>query len=139
MSTEEKVALVASVREEYGLAPALAAVELPKSTWYYHRRHKVSYEEKYAHIRPLLEEIARRHPSYGIPRITIELRETHDWVINHKVISHRDPVRTTAAATVGAEFAAKCPAAQAQFCPANHTGSRWRGQFSRSKGADRTV
>lgn len=86
MSTEEKVELVASVREEHGLAPALAAVELPKSTWYYHRRHKVSYEEKYAHIRPLLEEIARRHPSYGIPRITIELRETYEWVINHKVI-----------------------------------------------------
>ena len=62
MTTEEKVGLVASVWETRGLAPALAAVELPKSTWYYHRRHKVSYEEKYAHVRPLLEKIACEHP-----------------------------------------------------------------------------
>ena len=86
MTTEEKVELVASVWETRGLAPALAAVELPKSTWYYHRRHKVSYEEKYPHPRLLLEEIARAHPAYGIPRIAAELRDTYDQVINHKVV-----------------------------------------------------
>jgi hypothetical protein len=36
MSTEEKVELVSSSWEEYGLATALAVVELPTSTWYYH-------------------------------------------------------------------------------------------------------
>jgi len=86
MTTEEKVGLMASVWETHGLAPALAAVELPKSTWYYHRRHKVSYEEKYAHMRPLLEKIACEHPAYGIPRITAELRDTYDLVINHEVV-----------------------------------------------------
>lgn len=86
MSTEEKVELVSSVWEEYGLAPALAVVELPKSTWYYQQNDKISYKEKYAHIRPLLEKIARQHPSYGIPRIDKELREVYDKVINHKVI-----------------------------------------------------
>jgi putative transposase len=86
MTTEEKVDLVSSVRETHGLAPALAAVELPKSTWYYHRRHKACYEEKYAHLRSRLEEIARQHPDYGIPRITAELRGTHDQQINHKVV-----------------------------------------------------
>jgi len=86
MTTEEKVELVASVWETHGLEPALAAVELSKSTWYYHRRHKVSYEEKYAHLRPLLEEIARQHPAYGIPRVTAELRDTYGQVINHKVV-----------------------------------------------------
>ena len=86
MTTEEKVELVASVLETHGLEPALAAVELSKSTWYYHRRHKVSYEEKYAHLRPLLEEIARQHPAYGIPRVTAELRDTYGQVINHKVV-----------------------------------------------------
>ena len=80
MTTEEKVELVASVWETHGLEPALAAVELSKSTWYYHRRHKVSYEEKYAHLRPLLEEIARQHPAYGIPRVTAELRDTYGQV-----------------------------------------------------------
>jgi len=59
MSTEQKVALVASVWLEYGLAPALAAVELPKSTWYYQQRHKVPYGQKYAQLRPVLEQIAR--------------------------------------------------------------------------------
>ena len=86
MTTEEKVELVASVWEAHGLAPVLAAVELPKSTWYYHRRHEVPYEEKYAHVRPLLEEIAREHPAYGIPRITVELRDTYDQVVDHEVV-----------------------------------------------------
>lgn len=86
MTTEQKVDLVASVWEEHGLAAALSAVELPRSTWYYHRQQKVPYEEKYAHLRPLLERIARKHPAYGIPRVTVELRETHDQVVNHKVV-----------------------------------------------------
>jgi transposase InsO family protein len=86
MSTEEKVELVSSTREECGLVAALAAIELPKSTWYYHRNHKISYQEKYAHIRPLLEKIAKQHPSYGIPRITKELREEYNQIINHKVV-----------------------------------------------------
>jgi len=34
MSTAEKVELVASVWETYGLAPAIAAVELPKSRYH---------------------------------------------------------------------------------------------------------
>lgn len=86
MSTAEKVERVASVWQTHGLAPALAAVELPKSTWYYHRKHKVSYTEKYAYLRPLLEEIICAHPDYGIPRITAELRESYDQVVNHKVV-----------------------------------------------------
>jgi len=86
MTTEAKVAFVAGVWEEHGLKPALAAVELPKSTWYYHKNEEISYAEKYAHIRPLMEEIARQHPAYGIPRITPELRETYGQVINHKVV-----------------------------------------------------
>jgi transposase InsO family protein len=86
MTTEEKVELVGSVWERYGLAPALAVVELPKSTWYYHQKHKVSYAEKYADVHSLLEKIARQHPEYGIPRITIELREAYQQIINHKVV-----------------------------------------------------
>jgi len=86
MSTAEKVDLVATAWETHGLAPALVAVELPKSTWYYHQQHKVSYEEKYAHVRLVLEEIARAHPAYGLPRIMVELRDTYGLVINHKVV-----------------------------------------------------
>jgi putative transposase len=84
--TAQKVALVASVQETYGLAPALAAVDLAKSTWYYHRDRSVPYEEKYAHLRPVLETIVRQHPEYGYRRITVELRETYGYPVNHKVV-----------------------------------------------------
>ncbi len=77
MTTEHKVALVESVWETYGLGPALAAVGLPKMTWYYHRKRKVAYEEKYAEVLPELEEIARLHPEYGYRRTTVELREEY--------------------------------------------------------------
>jgi putative transposase len=86
MSLSEKVELVTSVREEYSLTAALAALEIPKATWYYHTQQKVPYEQKYAHLRPLLEQIARDHPAYGIPRITRELRDSYGQRVNHKVV-----------------------------------------------------
>lgn len=86
MTTEQKVALVEGAWETYGLKPALAAVDLPKSTWYYRQKHKVDYKEKYAHLLPILEEIATAHPEYGVPRIMPELREEYDVHVNHKVI-----------------------------------------------------
>jgi putative transposase len=86
MSTEQRVALVEEVQESFGLNRALAAVGLPKSTWYYHQKQKVTYQEKYADLLPILEEIARKHPEYGVPRIMPELREEYDIDVNHKVI-----------------------------------------------------
>jgi len=86
MTTEEKVALVESVWETFRLGSALAAVDLPKSTWYYQQKHSVSYEEKHAHLLPILEEIARKHPEYGRPRIMEELRDTYGQDVNHKVV-----------------------------------------------------
>lgn len=86
MTTKQRVDLVEKAQEEYGLAPALKAVELPKSTWYYHQKEKVSYAAKYAHLRPLLEKIARQHPEYGYRRTTKELRNTYQEIINHKVV-----------------------------------------------------
>jgi len=77
---------VASVQDTHGLAPALDVVGLPKSTWYYHRRQKVSFAEKYVHLQPVLEEIARTHPEYGVPRTVVELRETYGLRVNHKVV-----------------------------------------------------
>jgi transposase InsO family protein len=86
MTTGQKAALVESVQEEYGVTSALAAVELPRATWYYHRNQKVSYEAKYAHLRPRLEAIARQHPEYGYRRTTVELRETYAQRVNRKVV-----------------------------------------------------
>jgi len=86
MSTEKKIELISSVKDEYGLAPALRALELPRATWYYNEKQRIPYEGKYAHIRPILEDILRDHPSYGIPRITPELADRYGRQINHKVI-----------------------------------------------------
>jgi transposase InsO family protein len=86
MTTERKVALVESVWETYGLGPALAAVELPKTTWYYHRNQKMAYADKYADVLSELEEIAQAHPEYGYRRATVELQETYHRRVNHKVV-----------------------------------------------------
>lgn len=86
MMTEEKVALAESVYETYGLNFTLTVIGLPKATWYYHEKQKVDYEEKYAHLKPILETIIREHPEYGVPRIMPELREVYDCGVNHKVV-----------------------------------------------------
>jgi len=86
MRPEQKVSLVKAVKDTYGLNCALTAVDLPKSTWYYHQDDKVDYEEKYAHLRPILEAIARKYPEYGLPRIMVELRDVHHCHVNHKVV-----------------------------------------------------
>ena len=86
MTPQRKVALVESVKGRCSLNLALVTVSLPKSTWYYHQKHKMDYEEKYADLLPILEEIARQHPEYGVPRIMPELREECDLDVNHKVV-----------------------------------------------------
>ena len=85
-SNEEKVALVQEARQEHALPAALAAVELPRSTWYYHQRRQVPYDQKYRHLRKPLEAIARSHPEYGYRRTAVELRETLGQRVNHKVV-----------------------------------------------------
>ncbi len=86
MTTEQKVELVASAQDTYGLTLALAAVDLPKSTWYYNQRQRISYTAKYARLRPVLEQIALEHPEYGVPRTVVELREQYGLRVNHKVL-----------------------------------------------------
>ena len=63
MSTTEKVERVSETKGSFGLNRSLAVLGLPKSTWYYRRTQQVDYETKYTHLRPDLEEIARRCPA----------------------------------------------------------------------------
>lgn len=83
MSTVEKIRLGQATRGEFGLGATLAALELPRSTWYYPRQ---SYEEKYAHLRQPLEMIAQQHSSYGYRRTQTELREQYGYDVNLKVV-----------------------------------------------------
>src|SRR3990172_133766 len=86
MSNGHKVALARAVEGPYATASVLASLELPRSTWYYHQYRRVSYSQKYRHLRELLEAIARRSPEYGYRRTTVELRETYGQRVNHKVV-----------------------------------------------------
>ena len=80
------MALVSSTRETHGLAAALRATGLARSTWYYHTRTRVTYAEKYAHLEVPLKAIAEAHPEYGYRRATAELRETYGQHVNRKVV-----------------------------------------------------
>jgi transposase InsO family protein len=86
MTIPQKVALVASVRETHSLAAALSAVGLAKATWYY-QQQRAGYADKYAPLRPVVEEVVRQHPAYGIRRVTAELRARYPQVVNHKVVA----------------------------------------------------
>jgi putative transposase len=86
MSSERKVALARKAHGGHGLAPVLACLGLARSTWYYHQRRRVSYSQKYRHLREPLEAIARRHAEYGYRRTTVELREAYGHRVNRKVV-----------------------------------------------------
>ena len=86
MGNEQKVALARSAQAAHGLAPVLASLDLPRSTWYYHQRRRVSYAQKHRYLRAPLEAIARRSPEYGYRRTTVELRHAYQWPVNHKVV-----------------------------------------------------
>lgn len=86
MSSKEKVVLAETTKDDYGLPAVLAALELPRSTWYYHQKYVKAYTEKYAHLREPLEAIARKHPAYGYRRSTEELEEVRLHKTNHKVV-----------------------------------------------------
>ena len=86
MTSEKKMELAREAKGAYALPTVLAALELPRSTWYYHQSCKVSYTEKYRHLREPLEAIARQHPEYGYRRATPELREVYGQGINRKVV-----------------------------------------------------
>jgi len=86
MTPEQKVSLVAAVKDTYSLNRSLAAAELPKSTWYYHQNDEVGYAEKSRDLEPILQKIAREHPKYGLPRAMPELLGVHGCGVNHKVV-----------------------------------------------------
>ena len=86
MSNGRKVALARELEGSYATASVLASLQLPRSTWYYHKRWRADYRQKYRHLREPLEAIARHSPEYGYRRTTVELRETYGHRINHKVV-----------------------------------------------------
>lgn len=85
MNTAEKVAHVSRVAGEFGLDPALAAIGLPRSTWFYQQR-RISYEERHGDLRGLMLKVASESPEYGYRRMATELSERADRPVNTKVV-----------------------------------------------------
>ena len=102
MSNEQKVALARRAKSDDGLPPVLAALELSRSSRYYHQKHGRAYTEKYAHLKEPLEAIAREHPAYGYRRTTVELREVYGYKTNHP---GQDLQQSSAKASPGVGFA----------------------------------
>lgn len=86
LRTEDKVELVENDWKDHGLNITLKAIELPKSTWYYHQKEKVEYSQKYRDLRSKLEQIIVDHPDYGVSRIKTELEQRYHRRVNHKVL-----------------------------------------------------
>lgn len=82
----ERVELAREATAHFDLNAVLSVLELARSTWYYHRGGRPSYEAKYGHLRKPLEAIARSFPEYGYRRVTTELRESYGQVRNEKVV-----------------------------------------------------
>jgi len=72
--TAEKVEIVEQNAKAYGLNVTLAAIGLPKSTWYYWKSSKVDYEEKYGQLREPLVDVLNENPMYGYRRVEPELK-----------------------------------------------------------------
>lgn len=70
-------------REERGLNRCLRAIGLPKSTYYYRRKHRGPSEDD-QRLMQHIRSIIRDHPDYGYRRILPELRERTGEQINHK-------------------------------------------------------
>jgi putative transposase len=85
MSTSTKVELVASSMGEYGLGPALSAVDLPRSTWFY-RRTRAAYDVRHAKTAAAMLEIATESPEYGYRRMATELSDRLERPVNTKVV-----------------------------------------------------
>lgn len=72
--TREKVNLVREHAPSYRLNQTLAALRLPKSTWYYWEREKKSEEDRHSPLREPLMKVLEDHPEYGYRRIVPEMK-----------------------------------------------------------------
>jgi transposase InsO family protein len=91
MTRARKIALVERVRGEFGLSPALRALDLAPSTWHYQSKRK-TYATKYAALKKPLFAIADELPEYGYRRATEELSEKIGRPINRKVVQRLNQI-----------------------------------------------
>ena len=64
----------------------LAALELPRSTWYYRRKHVVNCTERHADPKEPLEAIEWEHLEHAYRRTTAGLTQSDGHNVNHEVV-----------------------------------------------------
>ena len=72
----------------------LAAIGLPRSTWYYWKNQKVDYEKKYANLLLQVIEILREPTGYGYRRSLRDSKDRGypvDQRVIHRILKMRDP------------------------------------------------
>ena len=85
LSNQEKTVLVDALREAYALRELLDRLDLPRSSYFYHRS-PLRVADKYAEVRPAITEIFEdAHRSYGYRRIQAELNRRRVF-ISEKVV-----------------------------------------------------
>jgi putative transposase len=80
------LALVATLKSEYGLNQTLRLLGVPKSSWYYAAKHQREQAKRHQDLKQDLLALARNHPDYGYRRNQAELVEKHKRPINHKLV-----------------------------------------------------
>ena len=77
--------MIQELRREHDLATLLEIAQLPKSTYYYHRKKEES-TDKYAHAKVEIQAVFHDNKGrYGYRRITDELRN-RGFSLNHKTV-----------------------------------------------------
>ena len=71
--------MTGKLAETYPIQVICEALDLPRSTYYYHTQAKDDQQ-----VRAAIEEVALRWPTYGYRRMAQQLRREKGWIINDK-------------------------------------------------------
>lgn len=75
--------MTAKLAETHAIQVICEALDLPRSTYYYHTQAEDDQQ-----VRLAIEEVAQRWPTYGYRRMAQQLRREKGWIINNKRV-HR--------------------------------------------------
>ena len=90
MSLEEKVHLVETFKDEYGLNLCCEVLKLSKGTWHNRiNREPEKVPEADRRLREALIDSIREHPEYGWPRLKPEVELRLQEQVNHKRLKDR--------------------------------------------------
>ena len=71
--------MTGKLAETYPIQVICEALDLPRSTYYYHTQAEDDQQ-----VRTAIEEVALRWPTYGYRRMAQQLRREKSWIINDK-------------------------------------------------------